>query len=48
MEALFMILLLLFIIEYVYRPRIETTKENDILMFYGKKTRNWIFLWKNN
>lgn len=33
------------IIEILYKPRLDKTSEGNMLLWYGRKTRNYIVLW---
>lgn len=35
-------LILLFIIEVAFRPRLDYTRDKDLLLWYGRNNRNYI------
>jgi hypothetical protein len=35
-------ILIVIFIELIFRPRIDVTKEKDILLWYGRNKRNYI------
>lgn len=38
------ILIILFLIEIFLKPRLDFTREKKLLLWYGKRTRNYIVL----
>jgi len=43
---LFILLIVLLLIEIFFSPRLEITKYRQVLLFYGKKNRDFIILFK--
>ena len=44
MLFIFFILVVIVLIEGIYRPRFDKTREGDLLLWYGKKHRTYIKL----
>jgi len=45
MTTVIIILSIALIIETVFSPRLEFTREDKVLLLYGKTKRNYIILW---
>lgn len=45
MKTISIILLIVVIVEATLRPRLDKTREGDILLWYGRTTRKYIKLW---
>jgi hypothetical protein len=39
-----LLFVLLIIVEIVFRPRIDRTRDGDLLLWYGRRKRNYIKL----
>lgn len=48
MEYLIAFAILILIVEFTFKPRLDTTSEGWWLLWYGKKTRNYIRLFKKD
>jgi len=45
MVTVIIILVIALIIETVFSPRLGFTREGKVLLWYGKRERNYIVLW---
>lgn len=39
------IIIITLLIEIIYSPRLDTTKENNLLLWYGNPNRKYLKLW---